>query len=145
MRTQPAPQERPEPLHGIYMHFTQAVAIFISGKLALAMVDTLMTVAPGLQAGINAVLIRINKCPRYDSIFDERLDRLLLHIGQEIDHHLTTTLHHAKDGRSFLLQCTPTRFAFEATSTAFSAFLLHHLRLTFMTRNHIGFVALHFV
>src|SRR5215471_7380168 len=37
-----------EPLHGIYMHFTQAIAIFIAGKLAPSMVDTLMTVAPRL-------------------------------------------------------------------------------------------------
>jgi hypothetical protein len=29
------------------MHFTKAIAIFISGKLALPMVDTLMTIAPG--------------------------------------------------------------------------------------------------
>jgi hypothetical protein len=50
------------------MHFTKAVAIFISGKLALPMIDTLMTVAPGLQAGINAVLVRINKCARYDGV-----------------------------------------------------------------------------
>ena len=76
MWTQPAPQERPEPLHGIHMHFTQAVAIFISGKLAPSMVDTLMTIAPGLQAGINTVLVRINKCARSDGIFNERLDRL---------------------------------------------------------------------
>ena len=82
MRTQPTPQERPAPLHGIHMHFTKAVAIFIAGKLAPSMVDALMTVAPGLQAGINTVFVRINKCTWYDRIFDERLDRLLLHIGQ---------------------------------------------------------------
>ena len=76
MWTQPAPQERPEPLYGIHMHFTKAVAIFISGKLAPSMVDTLMTIAPGLQAGINTVLVRINKCARSDGIFNERLDRL---------------------------------------------------------------------
>ena len=42
--------------------------------------------------------------PGIDGVFDERLDRLLLHIGQQIDHHLPTALHHPKDGRSFLLQ-----------------------------------------
>jgi hypothetical protein len=34
MRAQPTPQERPEPFHCIDMHFTKAVAIFISGILA---------------------------------------------------------------------------------------------------------------
>ena len=60
MRTQPTAQQRPEPFHRIHMHFTKAVAIFISSELASSMVDTLMAVSPGLQTGINAVLIRIN-------------------------------------------------------------------------------------
>ena len=44
------------------MHFTQAVTIFISCELTPSMVDMLMTVAPGLQTGIDAVLISINQC-----------------------------------------------------------------------------------
>src|ERR687887_82202 len=62
MRTQPAAQQRPEPFHRIHMDFTQAVAIVIACELTPSMVDMLMTVAPGLQTGINAVFIRINKC-----------------------------------------------------------------------------------
>jgi len=58
---------------------------------------------------------------------------------------LTTTLHHAKDWGAFLFQCAPTRFAFETTATSFPALLLHHLRLAFMPRNHIGFIALDLV
>src|SRR5215471_13918960 len=112
---------------------------------SLSMIDTLMTIAPGLQAGINAVRVRIHTCARYDGIFNERLDRLLLHIGQEIDHHLTTPLHHPKDWGSVLRQCAPTRFAFEATSTPLSALLLHHFRLTLVAGNHIGFIAFNFV
>ena len=73
MRTQPTVQERPEPFHRIHMHFTQAVAIVISGELTPSMVDMLMTVAPGLQTGINAVLIRINKCAWINGVFDQRL------------------------------------------------------------------------
>ena len=85
------------------MDFTQAVAIFISGILAPSVVDTLMLVSPGLQTGINALLVRINKCPWNDSVFDEGLDGLLLHIGKQIDHHLTAALNHAKDGWPFHL------------------------------------------
>ena len=85
------------------MHFTHAVAIVIACELTPSMVDMLMTVAPGLQASINAVLIRINKGPRNDGVFDEGLDRLLLDIGQQIDDHLPATLYHPKDGWSFLL------------------------------------------
>src|SRR5712691_9628074 len=99
MRAQPAPQERPKPFHGIDMDFTQAVAIFISGVLAPSMVDTLMIISPCTQAGINAVLIRINKRTWSNGFFDERLNGLLLHISKHVDDHLTATLHHAKDGR----------------------------------------------
>ena len=57
MRTKPTPQQRPKALHRIHMHFTKPVAIFISGILTSPMVDTLMAVSPGTQAGINTVLI----------------------------------------------------------------------------------------
>src|SRR5881275_3010736 len=97
MRPQPAPQERPEAFHAIHMHFTQAVAIVISGILSSSMVHALMVVSPGMQASINAVLVRVNKCPWNNGVFDEGLNRLLLHIGQQIDHDLTATLHHPKD------------------------------------------------
>src|SRR5262245_15323332 len=43
MRAQPTPQERPEAFHGVYVHFAKAVPVFISGKLASPMVDTLMS------------------------------------------------------------------------------------------------------
>src|SRR5262249_15332917 len=103
MRAQPTAQQRPEAFHGIHMDFTKTVAIFISSELASSVVDTLMVVAPGLQTGINAVLIRINKRTWNDSVFDEGLNGLLLHIGKELDDHLPTTLHHPKDGWSFFL------------------------------------------
>src|SRR5713101_2976182 len=64
MRTKPTPQQRPKALHRIHMHFTKPVAIFISGVLAPPMVDALMVVSPSTQAGINAVLIRINHCTK---------------------------------------------------------------------------------
>jgi len=36
----------------------------------------------------------LNKCPWNDGVFDQGLDSLLFHIGQQIDHHLTTALYH---------------------------------------------------
>src|SRR5882762_6191335 len=139
MRTQPTPQQRPEAFHRVYMHFTKTVAIFVSRKFTPSMVDMLMTVAPGLQTSINAVLIRINQCPRNDGVLYERLDRLLLHIGQQLDDHLPASLDHPKDGRSLFLQCAPATFAFESASPSFAALFHHHLRLAFLAGNHIGF------
>src|SRR5262245_3816234 len=43
MRAKPTAQQRPEALHGIHMHFTKAITIFISSELASPMVDMLMT------------------------------------------------------------------------------------------------------
>src|SRR5262249_2792852 len=87
MRAQPTPQERPEAFHGIHMHFTKTVAIFVSSEFASSVVDTLMVVAPGLQTGINTILVRIHTCPWHDGVCDKGFDGLLLHIGQQIDHH----------------------------------------------------------
>src|SRR4029453_18144318 len=131
--------------HGIHMDFTQAIAIVITGEFASSMVHTLMAVPPGRQTSINAVLIRIHQCTGNDGGFDEGLDGLLLHVGHQIDHNLTTALHHPKNGWPLFLQGPSASFAFEPTSTSLSALALHHLWLAFMTRSHIGFVALHFV
>ena len=127
------------------MDVVKAVAIFITSVLASSMVDALMVVSPVVQAGINAVLIRIYPCSWNNRVFDERLDRLLLHIGKHVDDDLTTPLHHAKHGWPLFLRCTTAPFAFEAASATFASLGLHHLRVAFMASNHIGFVALYFV
>src|SRR6266480_5550323 len=89
MGAQPTAQQRPEPFHCVHMDFTQAIAIFISSELASSVVHTLMTVSPGLQTSINVVLICINKCAWINGVFDQRLDGLLLHVREQIDHDLT--------------------------------------------------------
>src|SRR6266567_5311204 len=145
MRPQPTAQERPEPFHRIHMDFTQAVAIVISCELTPSMVDMLMTVAPRLQTGINAVFISINQCAWINSVFDQRLDGLLLHVREQIDHDLTATLNHPTDRGSFLLHRASATFTFASASTTFAALLLHHLWLSLMASNHIGFITLHLV
>src|SRR6185503_18892057 len=145
MRAQPTAQQRPKTFHGIHMYFTKAVAIFISGIFAPAMIDTLMCIAPSLKTCINAVLIRVNQGSWLNGVFDERLDGLLLDIGQQVDDHLSTTLNHAKDWRFFLRHCPSTGFAFASAPTAFAPRALDHLRLSLMTGHYIGFIALHFV
>ncbi len=104
-----------------------------------------MVVSPGPQAGINAVFIRVHKRSWHDGVFDEGLDRLLLHIGHQIDHYLTTPLNHPQDRGPLFFQGATTTFAFESASTSFSSLIFHYLRLAFMAGNHIGFVALHLV
>src|ERR671930_65633 len=145
MRTKPTAQERPEPFHRIHMDFTQTIAIVISCELTPSMIDMLMTVAPGLQTGINAVFISINKCAWINSVFDQRLDGLLLHVREQIDHDLTATLNHPKDRGSFLLHRASSTFTVATASTTFAALLLHYFWLSLMARHHIGFITLHLV
>src|SRR5262249_48537412 len=145
MGTQPTAQQRPKPFHGMHMHFTQPVAIFLAGEFAPFMVDGLMVVAPRLKTGIHAVLICVHQGALRNCVFHERLDRLLLHIGQQMDHDLTPTLHHPKNGWSFFLHRTSSTFPFASASTTLAAFVLHHLWLSLMASNHIGFVTIHLV
>src|SRR2546426_11929002 len=100
------------------MHFTKTVAIFISRIFAPAMIDALMRIAPSLETSINTVFIRVNQGSWINGVFDERFDGLLLHIGQQRDDHLSTTLNHAKDRRCFLLHIPSRRLAVGAGSTA---------------------------
>jgi len=109
------------------------------------MVDMLMTVAPGWQTGIHAVRISLHQCAWINGVFDQRLDGLLLHVREQMDHDLTATLYHPKDWWSFFLHRASPTFPFESASTAFALFALDHLRLSLMTGHHIGFIALHLV
>src|SRR5215510_4473848 len=145
MRAQPTPQERPKAFHRVDVHFAHAVAIVIAGKLASPVVDTLMAVTPGLQTGINAVLVCIHPCPWHDGVFNQGLDGLLLHVGQEIDDHLTATLQHPKDGRSFLRQGATPRLALELASPSWSLLVLDHLWLALMASNDRGVIALYLI
>ena len=145
MRAQPTPQERPEAFHGVHVHLAQAVPVFIAGKLASPMVDLLMPVSPGLQTGIKALLVRIHQGPGYNRGFDERCNGLLLPIGQQLEHHLPTALHHAQDREPFLRQGATTRFAFASVSPSCSPLVLQHFRQAFMAGQHLGFVALHLI
>src|SRR2546423_10602843 len=105
----------------------------------------LMVISPGTQPCINTVFVRINKRPWRNSRFNERLNRLLLHVSNHVDDDLTTSLNHPKDGWPLFVQCTTTTFAFESVSTPFAPLGLYHLRLPFMACNDIGFVALDLV
>ena len=98
------------------MDFTKAIAIVIAGELAPAMVDTPMVVSPAMQASINALLVCIHTCTWHDGGFDKGFDGLLLYISQQMDHHLTTALHHSKDRWPFLLQGASTTFPLELAS-----------------------------
>ena len=51
------------------------------------------------QAGIDAILVRVDEGARGDSVGDDRLDRPLLQVGQHMQDYLAATLDKAEDRR----------------------------------------------
>src|SRR3954452_991629 len=81
----------------------------VPGILAVGMADCLVRIAPGLQTGIDVILVGVDLAPRSDRGGDGRLDRPLLHIGQHAHDQLATTLDQPEDGRFVLLQRAASR------------------------------------
>ena len=111
MRAQPGTQQRPEPLHRVDVDLAEAVPVLVTGILAAGVADGLVPLAPGWQAGVDAIFFRVDESARGDSGGDDRLDRPLLHIGQHMQDHLAAALDQAEDGRLVLLQRAAARRA----------------------------------
>jgi len=111
MRAQPGAQQRPEAFHGVDVDLAKPVPVLVAGLLAPGVADRFMPVAPGWQASIDAILVRVDEGARGDSGGDDRLDRGLLHVGQHAQHDLATALDQAENGRLVLVQRAPSRRA----------------------------------
>jgi len=81
VRAQPGAQQRPEPLDRVDMDLAESVAVLVAGTLAASMADRLVLVAPGWQARVDAILVRVDEGAFDDGGLDDRLDRCLLHVG----------------------------------------------------------------
>src|SRR4051812_15791928 len=85
-RYEPGAQQGPRPLHGVDVDLAEAVAVLVAGVFAATVADGLVLIAPGRQAGIDAVLVGVDASALGHGGLDDRLDRLLLHIGQHAQH-----------------------------------------------------------
>jgi hypothetical protein len=83
--------------------FAKAVAILVPRVLATSMTHGLVPVAPALQTSVDVVLVGVDKSARRDGGREDRPDRLLLDIGQHLQHHLPAALDQAEDRRLVLL------------------------------------------
>ena len=104
MRAQPGAQQRPKAFHGVDVHLAEPVPVLVAGILAPGVADGLVPIAPGWQASIDAVFVRVDEGARGDRGGDDRLDRGLLHVGQHMQHHLAAALDQPEDWRLVLLQ-----------------------------------------
>jgi len=67
----------------------EAVPVLVAGVFATGMADRFVPEAPGRQAGVDAILVRVDESARGDSGGDDRLDRGLLHVGHHAQHDLS--------------------------------------------------------
>src|SRR3954470_22516097 len=111
MRAEPGAQKGPEPFYGVDVHLAEAVPVLVAGVLTPGMADRLVPVAPGGQAGVDAILVGVDEGASSDDGRDDRLDRPLLHVGQHAQDHWPTPLDQAEDGWLVLLRRAPTRRA----------------------------------
>src|SRR3954469_8231245 len=113
VRAEPGAQQGPEPLDGVDVHLAEPVTIFVAGILTPGMADCLMLIAPGGQAGIDAILVRMDEGAQGNGGGDDRPDRALPHVGQPAQDHLPTPLDQAEDWGLVLFQRAPTRCALQ--------------------------------
>jgi hypothetical protein len=115
---QPGAEQGPRPLHRVDVDLAEAVAVLISRIFTAAVTNRLVLIAPGLQAGVDAVLVGVDERAFGNCGLEDWLDRPLLHVGQHAQDHLPTALDHAEDGRLLLLQRTPARRCLQSAAPA---------------------------
>jgi hypothetical protein len=91
--------------------FTKTVPILIARVFAFAVADRLVTIAPIRQFGVDVLFVGHHLRTWNNGLGDEGLNRLLLHIGQHLDHDLPATLEHPEDGRLLFLKRAAPAFA----------------------------------
>ena len=82
------------------------------------MADRFVLIAPGGQAGVDAILVGMDEGALGYRGLDDRLDRRLLHVGQHVQDHRTSALDQAEDGRLVLLPRAPAWRAGQPASTS---------------------------
>src|SRR4051812_42687064 len=118
VRAEPGAQQGPETLDGVDVHLAEPVPVLVAGVFAAPVTDRFVLIAPGGQAGVDAILVGVDEGIFCDCGFEDRLDRDLLHVGQHAQDHLATALDQAEDGRLVLLPRAPARCTCQPATTS---------------------------
>src|SRR3954471_725743 len=108
--------------HGVDVDFAEAITILVTGILTSTMMNSLVTEAPFHQSAIDRILVGVDQAAEGDAAQDQRLDRRLPNIGQQMQDYGAAALNHAEDRGLLLLQGASARHAFQAAPTAWSTF-----------------------
>src|SRR3712207_5011005 len=104
VRAEPGAQQGPRPLHRVDVDLAEAVPVLVARILATSVADGLVPVAPGRQAGVDALLVGVDASVLGDGGLYGRLDVLLPHVGQQARDQLPAALDQAEDRWPVLLQ-----------------------------------------
>src|SRR3954466_559921 len=61
VRAQPGAQQGPETLDGVDGHLAEPIPVLVAGVFTLCMADRLVLIAPGWQAGVDALLVGVDE------------------------------------------------------------------------------------
>jgi hypothetical protein len=111
VRAEPGAQQGPEPLDRVDVHLAKAIPILVAGVFAAPVADRFVLIAPGRQAGVDALLVGMDEGALGNRGRDDRLDRRLLHVGHHVQDYRTSALDQAENGWLVLLQRAPARRA----------------------------------
>ena len=116
MRSEPRPQQRPKPLDRVDMDFAKSIPILVAGELPGRVTHGVVGIAPFGQPTVNVIFISVDNSSFSNRLFDQRGDRVLLHVREHRDDNLAATLHHAEDRRFLLLQRSSAPFPLQPTA-----------------------------
>src|SRR3954466_10171088 len=91
------------------MDLAETIAILIPRVLPATVAHRLVPIAPGRQTGVDIVLISVDTGALGHGGLDDRLDRLLLHVGPPAPPHLPAALNQTEDRRLVLRQRAASR------------------------------------
>jgi len=104
------------------MDLVESVAVFVAGVFASTMADGVVAISPLWQAGIYVVFVSMDQRSFGDGRGDDRLDCLLLHIGEHAQDDLSAALDQAQDRRLFLFERASAARALEPPPPSLATF-----------------------
>ena len=79
-------------------------------------------IPPLFQSAVDSILIGVHQCAGFYCGSDKWFDGGLLNISQHMDHNLTTTLNHTKDGRLLFFQSPSATGSSQPVPSSFTVF-----------------------
>jgi hypothetical protein len=122
------------------MPFAEVVSIIVTSVFALSMVNRQVAIAPRFQTVINGIFIGVNEGAWLQNCRQDRLNRLLLHVGEPGSDDLTTPLNHAQDRWLVPLKRASARLSLQPSATPNTPLLDNGCRMALVPSHNGHFI-----